>query len=135
MDLSSSDIKKFLYSLKYKNHLFYIFSKERFSYISRNETLNFSAQVQRIKKSTPRKFLILQERETSQKILIFSQKKALLFFRKQKPWSGNSKNLLIFQEVTWKAQKTIKKVCAEESSCLLWRFCNVYISRAHRNSP
>ena len=72
MKFSSSNIKKKLYFLKRKLFLYY--PKETFSYISGNTTLHFSAQDQRIQKSTPKKFLILQETETSKKFLIFSQK-------------------------------------------------------------
>ena len=43
-----------------------IFSKESFSYISGNGTLHFSTQAQKIKKSTARKFLIIQEMELSE---------------------------------------------------------------------
>ena len=68
------------------------------SYISRDETLNFSAQAQEKKKkkknSTSRKFLILHEMKTPQKILIFSQMKAVLTF-----WEAETpKKLFIFQE-------------------------------------
>ena len=41
-----------------------------FSYISANETLHLPAQARKIKKSNPRKFLILQQTET----LIFFSK-------------------------------------------------------------
>ena len=51
----------------------YIFSKESFSYISRNETQHFAAQAQKIKKITPRKFLILQETEAPNKFFIFQE--------------------------------------------------------------
>ena len=44
---------------------YYVFSKESISYISENRTLHFSSQAQRIKKSTPGEFIILQETETS----------------------------------------------------------------------
>ena len=44
MELSSSNIKK----------IHYILSKERFSHISRNRTLDFSAQALIIKESHPR---------------------------------------------------------------------------------
>ena len=63
-----------------KEKLFYIFSKKKFSYISVNETQHFWAQALKIKKSIPRKFLILQETETPKKRLIFSLKKAALMF-------------------------------------------------------
>ena len=52
------------------------------SYISVNGTLDFLSQVRKIKKSTPRKFLIFQGTETLKRFLIFSQKKAVLIFRK-----------------------------------------------------
>ena len=67
-----------------------IFSKQSFSYISANETLHLSAQRQKIKTSTPRKFLIL---------LIFSQKKAALMFQEKE----TPKKFFIFQEVTFRA--------------------------------
>ena len=100
------EIKKFLYFRKWnflallilKNS--YIFSKENFSYISRNETLHFSAQDQKIIKSTQRKFLILQETKTPKETsYIFITRKLFLCFRKRKP----QKKLFIFQEVTGKA--------------------------------
>ena len=53
---------------------FYVFSKEGFSYISRNGN-----------KSTRRKFLILQEMETLKKFLIFQETetpKKLFIFRR-----------------------------------------------------
>ena len=59
----------------------YIFSKERLTYISENETLHFSAQAQKIKKSIPRRFLNW-ETKTPKKFLIFSRKKTFLMFRK-----------------------------------------------------
>ena len=106
--------------------ILYIFSKENFSYISGNGTLqNF--ELQKLKKSAPRKFLILQETETPRKLLIFSQKKVVLIFRKMETpkrlfifqeteLSYISRNeafliniSLIFQEVTFQARKIEKK--------------------------
>ena len=57
------------------------------SYISRNE----------------RKFLLLQESKPPKKFLYFLKRKLSLYFRKRKPRNGNSKKLLVFQEVTCKA--------------------------------
>ena len=60
------------------------------SYISGNQTFQ----------TTPRKFLILQEMKTPNKLLIFSQKKAFLIFseRNFSYISGNPKKLFNFQE-------------------------------------
>ena len=44
----------------------------------------FQPKIKKLKKSTPRKFLILQETENPKKFLIFSQQKLFLFFGKQK---------------------------------------------------
>ena len=70
MELFSSNIKKMLIKKLLKKILF---SKESFSYISRNETQQFAAQAQKIKKITPRKFLILQETEAPNKFFIFQE--------------------------------------------------------------
>ena len=51
MEFSGSGIKKNIY--------IYIISEERLSYISRNETLDVSAWLEKRKNSTLRKFLIL----------------------------------------------------------------------------
>ena len=80
--------KKLLYFFNKKTRsekISYIFSKERFSYIAKNGSLYFSAQAQRIRKSTSRKFFILQEMETLQKLItFFSKRKLLLYFGKRK---------------------------------------------------
>ena len=81
----------------------------------------------------PKKLLILQEmklfsppqenffyfrkREPRKKFLYSLKRKLFLYFWKREP--RNSEKLLIFQEVTCKAQKTKKKVCFENISCLL----------------
>ena len=63
---------------------------------------------------------MFQEKELSssniKKILIFSQKKAFLYFGKQKPRkisyiseNGNPKKFLIFEEVTFQAREMKKK--------------------------
>ena len=79
---------------------------------------------------TPKKAFYISGNET-----FSSPLEDFLCFRKRKPRNGNSaKRLLIFQEVTCKARKTNKKVFFEEISCLLLRFCNLYISRAYGNS-
>ena len=132
MKLSSSNIKKFLHFLKRKLFLYFI-KRKRFLYF-RKWNLHFSAQAQRIKKSTSRKFHIFQETKTRKNFLYFLKRRLFFYFRKRKPRNGNSKKLLIFQEITCKARKTNKKVCFEEIPCLLWRFCNFYISRAYTNS-
>ena len=44
----------------------------------------FQPKIKKLKKSTPRKFLILQETGNPKKFIIFSQKKLFLFFGKQK---------------------------------------------------
>ena len=68
---NSSYMRKWNFiALKLKHS--YIFSKESFSYISGKGTLHFSAQARKIKKFTPRKFLILQERETPKKFVALS---------------------------------------------------------------
>ena len=51
----------------------YIFLKGSFSYISRNGTLYFSTCAQKIKKSTRRKSLMLQDTEALKKVLIFPE--------------------------------------------------------------
>ena len=81
-----------------------IFSKESFSYISGNRTMDFSAQAQKINKICPRKmelfysnikkFVIFQETGTPKKFIIFSQKKASLIFQK----TEILKKLFILQE-------------------------------------
>ena len=53
MEFFSSNIKKFLYSVKRK--LSYILSKESISYISENRTLHFSAQALKRKEIHPGK--------------------------------------------------------------------------------
>ena len=76
MELSSSNIKKTSYIFS-KERFYYIFSKERFSYVFSKEsfsyipgkrTLNFPAQAQKIKISTPSN--------------IHSNKKLFLYFRR-----------------------------------------------------
>ena len=84
MEVSSSNIKK----------IFIFSQKKAFSYISGNETLHLSAQAQRIKKSTPRKFVLLEETETLKTPLIFSSKKAVFMFREKR----TPKKFFIFQE-------------------------------------
>ena len=65
MELSCSKIKNYCILKKtHSKNISYIFSKEKFSYISGNETLHFSAQAQRIKKFDWGKFFMLQEMET-----------------------------------------------------------------------
>ena len=79
MELSGCNIKKYLI----------------FSYISKNGTLHFSAQVRKIKKIHPeKKFLIFQEIQLfSSNIFIFPQKKLFRFTRKWNPalFSSSSK--------------------------------------------
>ena len=79
------------------------------SCISGNETFQ----------STPTKFILFQETEAPQKILIFSPKKAALIFRETEALrnslfsrNGNAKKLLLFQEVAFQARK-MKKTRSE----------------------
>ena len=83
MELSSSNIKNS-----------YIFSKESFSYISENETLHFSPQAREIKKVHVKKISYTSRNGALKKLLIFSQKKAFLIFRK----TETRKQFFIFQE-------------------------------------
>ena len=94
MKISCSNIKKIVIFFQkniflifsQKDSFSYISSKENFSsYISKNGSIHFSVQAQRIKKSTWRKFLILQEIEAPKKLPIFWKTKTL-------------KNCFIFQE-------------------------------------
>ena len=102
MELSNSKIKKFL-----------IFSqKKSFLIFPEMEPCTFQLKLEKIKKSTPRKFLKFQEREIPKKFLF--QRKLFLYFRKRKPRkiifiSGNGiflcfRKLFIFQEVTLQDQ-------------------------------
>ena len=78
MKLSSSNIKKFLYFLKRKLFLyFWKWNPALFTPGSKK------------KKSTPGKSLILQETEAPKKLLVSSQKKAVLMFWQK----GNPKNI------------------------------------------
>ena len=75
----------------------YIFLKES-SYISRNETLYFSAQARkkekkRKKKTTLRKFLVLQEMETPQKFRILFKSKLFLYFEKRSFFMFQERNI------------------------------------------
>ena len=93
MGLCSSNIKKII-----------IFSQKRklLLYFWKWNPELFSPKLKKIKKSTLRKFLMLQETETLKNVLYFSQKKAALMFRETK----TLKKLLIFQEVICKAWKS-----------------------------
>ena len=72
MKLSCSNIKNISYN----------FSTESLPYISGNGTLHFLAKALKIKKSTWRKFLILQEMETQKTFLYFLKRKLSLSFGK-----------------------------------------------------
>ena len=63
----------------------------------------FQPKLDKLKKSTPRKFLIFQATNTPQKILKFSRKKAVLIFSQKKavlisPETETLKNLLHFRK-------------------------------------
>ena len=96
-------LKNFLYfgqQKPEKNSLYFRTQKtENLKSLLYFEKCKFSAQAQKIKKSTPRKFLIVQETETplppQKKFLCFRKRNFLIFLRKQKP-----QKVLIFQEVT-----------------------------------
>ena len=88
----------------------YIFSKESFSYISGNGTLDFSSQARKIKKIHPEKISNIKT------FLIFSQKKAVLIFQetetRKKFIFSQKKTFLKFQET-----KILKKIpCISGSS-------------------
>ena len=87
-----------------------------FSYISGNETLQVSLQAQKAKKSTPRKFLTLQETEAPKTFLTFSQKKAFLIFQETETLkiSLYFRELFIFQKVTFQDQKVKKLYIFQE---------------------
>ena len=113
MEGEGPTLKKFLYSFKRKLFLYFL-KRNVFLYFPKWNPALISPNPKNKRNPPWEKFL---------------------YFRKQKPpktLSGNRK-LLIFQEVTCKYWKTSKKICIEEISCLLWRFCNVYISRAWGN--
>ena len=80
MELSGSNIKTFLYFLK----------RKLFSYISRNGTLQFSAQARKIKKN----FLYFN----INKFFIFSEKKAVLRQPRKNSLYFKKRSFLIFQE-------------------------------------
>ena len=65
MELSSPNTKKIIIFLEMK-------------------PCTFQPKIKKLKTSTSRKFLILQETKNPKKILIFSQKKLFLFFGKRK---------------------------------------------------
>ena len=70
MELSSSNIKKIpTFSQK---KVFLVFPEM--------EPCTFQPKFEKIKKSTPRKLLILQETKTPKKLLIFSLKRVFLTF-------------------------------------------------------
>ena len=89
MELSSSNIKKI------------IFSQKKSSYISGNGTLHFLAQNRKIKKMHPKK------KKTLKKVLIFQETEFFYVSGKniQNPYISP-----VLQEVTFRAQK-IKKMC------------------------
>ena len=59
---------------KPKKSLIFPEMERSISHISANDNLHFPAQARKIKKSTPRKFLILQQTETLKKHLTFFSK-------------------------------------------------------------
>ena len=93
MEISSSNIKINPY----------IFSKERFSYISTNGTLQFSPQVRKIKKPS-------LKREQRKKFLSFLKRKLFLCFRKRKPrktlYISGSRTFLYFKKIERNALAT-----------------------------
>ena len=84
MELSSSNIKKFLYFLK----------RKLFSYTCGNRTLHFSAQARNITEIHPEKISYTSVNENPEKFFIFSPQKAFLIFRKME----TPKKFFIFQE-------------------------------------
>ena len=109
MEISSSNIKTNPY----------IFSKERFSYISTNGTLQFSPQVRKIKKSSPKR----------------EQRKNFYLFWKESfsyvSGNGNPEKLFIFQEAELSyILRNPKKLSELEKSALATSFKNLlYIRR------
>ena len=75
MELSSTNTEKILIFSQKR----YIFSKENFSYISGNETLHFSTQAQRIKKSTPRKISYALGNRSPEKISYVFSKESFFY--------------------------------------------------------
>ena len=90
MELSSSNIKKI------------IFSQKKSSYISGNGTLHFLAQNRKIKKMHPKK-----KKKPSKKSLYFRKRNFFMFQERniQNPYISP-----VLEEVTFRAQK-IKKMC------------------------
>ena len=97
-ELSSSNIKKKSYMLS-KESFYYILSKVRFSYISENRTLHFSAQVLRIKKNPSREEFLYFRKRKSRKIFYYISYILEIFYI----FFPKFKFFLIFQEGTWKA--------------------------------
>ena len=96
MKLSSSNVKKILIFSQRKAFLIlpYIFSKEKISCISGNETLHFSAQDRKITKIHHDKISYTSGNENSeQNFLYFPKRKLFLCFRKREPRNGYSKKV------------------------------------------
>ena len=74
MELSSSNIKKFLYFLK----------RKLFSYTCGNRTLHFSAQARNITEIHPEKISYISENGNPEKVLYISRNGSFLYFRKRK---------------------------------------------------
>ena len=144
-------LKKFLYFWKWN------FLASYFSYISGRQFPRWKNKKNpALKKflifSRKKFFLYFGKRN----FLIFSKKKLFLYFQKwnfltlrtfrghkiKKPFkkfliyremelsSLKIKKLLLFQEELPKPEKQTKKVCSEKISCHLWRFYNLYSSKA-----
>ena len=76
MELSSPNTKKILIFLEMKPCI-------------------FQPKIKKLKTSTPRKFLILQETKNPKKCLIFSQKELFLFFGKRKAFHISRKGTFL----------------------------------------
>ena len=104
----------FLYFRKW-NSLALIFYKNSLYFLKRKHFLYFLKRDLALKnKASKKKIYYASVNGNHEKILIFQETETL-------------KKVLLFQEATCNSQtnKTNKKVCVEEISCLLWRFCNL----------
>ena len=71
----------------------------------------FQSMIEKLKKkSTPRKFLILQETETPKKCLHFLKRKLFLYLRKRKRRNGNSKKASYISGGNLQSPKNKQKV-------------------------
>ena len=93
---------------------------KKIPYISGNGNAKSASNIlgKGIFQSTPRKFLIFQEKKTLKKFLIFSQKKAFLI----SPETKTSKKFFIFQEMELCYISGTKFPCSKNEKTLLFYF-------------